>query len=578
MSEPRADDTLFSEEDNNPFLHTSGLVSLMASNNAERDPKAPQGKDDSSSAQSDDDSLLLYKNGDQFNAVPINYESRVTKLLAPKSSATIVISEAGKSNEGLANTSKKYIVYTIKLINGKADEEVQTRRRYSDFESLREVLTRVFPLLIIPPIPPKNYMSFGLLNGLVGLPPSENGQSARYSYINSRHLNKNRLVEHRKRLLSNFLNNCLEIPQIREMEFFAKFLDPSANWLDEIALISSQLPKSVYQLNPENGLKTDPLYAEMPLPNSDGPLGIPFLKPLSNNGKKVVQKTTQLLGAETEGSPPRENGLLEHPMKTSQFDSINKRVMENFMGLSADYAELATTMNSFSLVLAESSKTSDKAGEPVVEGMIDKIGLAFDRTYVTINTLIGDLETKFSEPLGEVVQYSTIINSVRKFHERKLKQSDAVDAEIKEKTKEVMLLKKQEAEASKAEEAMHRLVINEPEVEPKNAKGRYFPSMSSFKKITRYVSDIMDQNPEMTRKQKLTQLQARIKTLEKCHTIMMGDISYIADELDKTFKVSRLREFKLIFEILLSYNSIFVAWARKNLEIWEEVKEEIKKL
>lgn len=568
-----------------------------------------------------DESLLLYK-GDRepYNTVYLNFENRVTKLLNPETNATIHISEAGKSNEGMANSLKKYIVYTIKLINeDDTKEEIQTRRRYSDFESLRDVLTKIFPLVLIPPIPPKNYFTLNVLNGLVGsssstlansggnAPAAEsassNGQSGTdYSYINSNHLNKNRLVEHRKRLLSNFLNNCLHIPQIRNLDFFAKFLDPSANWSDEIMLINSQLPKSVYQLNPENGLRTSPQYAHLPLPVSSNPLSIPFLKPL--NTKKITKTTNKLLGTpasaepvtpegETNGQENRSSVLPEanqnQVVRTSHLDDINKKVMDSFIGLSSDYVELGTVLNTFSLIWADSLKIKvGKYPEPDTlkpDVIFDRIGVAFDRSYITINALIGELETKFSEPLGEAVQYSSILQSVKKFQDRKLKQKELLDADVKDKKKELADLNRAEFEAKKSQNAMNSQVLLSPpngeasvSTSKPSSKMRLFPNMSSLKKITKYVSDIMDQNPDLTRKQRVSQLQTKIATLEQCQSIMLQDISYITDELDKNFKAFRQQEFKSIYEILLSYNGILITWAKKNIEIWEEIKEEIETL
>lgn len=652
-SEFRDQHSVFGEEDNNPFPHNSGLASIsqnrwpegeangengkaniengeaksltnarsdasggpghstgsgagLAGEDHENEELEPQGSHDDV-----DESLLLYR-GDRepYNTVYINYENRVSKLLNPDTNASIQISEAGKSNEGMANSLKKYIVYTIKLINSdNAKEEIQTRRRYSDFESLRDVLTKVFPLLIIPPIPPKNYFTLNVLNGLVGANASStnnngNGSSApetsqnnlsgaTYSYINSNHLNKNRLIEHRKRLLSNFLNNCLHIPQIRNLEFFAKFLDPSANWSDEIMLISSQLPKSVYQLNPENGLRTDPLYSEFPLPSSSNPLGFPFLK----NAKKITKTTNKLLGTGASAESPALEEEVAHPngtgngeaqhhvVRTSHLDDINEKIMSNFIGLSSDYVELGIVLNTFSLLWADLQKIKiGKNPEPdsiKPDVIFDKIGVAFDKSYITINALIGELETKFSEPLGEAVQYSAILQSVKKFQDRKLKQKEFLDVEVKEKKKEFAELRKAELEATKLENAMNSQVldtaadgeVNSPQ--KASAKKRLFPNMSSFKKITKYVSDIMDQNPDLTRKQRVTQLQTRITTLEQCQNIMLEDISYITDELDKNFRSFHQQEFKSIYQILLSYNGIMISWAKKNIEIWEEIKEEI---
>lgn len=644
-STPSFDD----EEDNNPFPHMQGLASLMSehriSNGSNIQDKGDK-DNNGNNGDEDDDSILLYNsnnqndsksglNKDTFKSIQINYESRVTRLLRPNSNVRMQITKAGNSNEGMINTLKTYIVYSIQLINNDdPSDEIQTRRRYSDFESLRDVLKKIFPLIIIPPIPPKNYFKFSMLNDLVtgnmlqssnnssnnntGANTSTNAtnglgsNSTNYSYINSTHLNKNKLIEHRKRLLSNFLNNCLAIPQIRNLEFFAKFLDPNANWTDEITLISSQLPKSVYLLNPENGLKTDPIYANLPNPVGNHSINMSFWKPLQENKKKLTKKTNKILNnGNTEASSQPSTGTTspvnnnsdhlknKYIIDNSCLDDINKKIMANFIGLANDYTELGTIFNSFSLILSDSpmirsAKAKNNQEEDSKLNIIfDKIGQIFDRSYITISTLIADLETKFSEPLGEAVQYSTILQFIEKFERRKVRQKRLLEDGVKEKKHELEELLKAEEESSKIENAMHAqptkvgfnsrnsnsiLDANVQNIKSVNNKYKYLPNMNSFKKITQYVTDIIDQNPEQTRKQKVTSLQGKIGLLEKCQVIMLQDISYITDEINKNFKLFHAKQLKIIYEILLCYNGFLVEWAKKNIDIWEEIKDEVEKL
>ncbi|KAK6455012.1 uncharacterized protein RJT20DRAFT_129679 [Scheffersomyces xylosifermentans] len=635
------------EEDNNPFIHSGPGLSSLVSRQATMDASS-QIHEDSGSIL-DDDSILLYNSNSKasndtknaangstsavlngitgkeaFNTVHMNFESRVTKLLKPGSKVRIQITEAGNSSEGMANASKKYVVYTIKLIDtDNSSDEILTRRRYSDFESLRDVLTKIFPLVIIPPIPPKNYLNLTILNGLVGQSSqqssnsSENSSSIAYSYINSNHqFNKNKLIEHRKRLLGNFLNNCLKIPQIRNLEFFAKFLDPNANWSDEITLITSQLPKSVYLSNPENGLKTDSIYTNLPNPSNSHTMS--FFK---DNRKKITKKTNKLLsnggitsaepgvsGADqhppgsssNNGTASEKNGNTKYIINTSSLDEINKKIMDNYLGLSHDYVELGTVFNSFSLILSESTREGKSKAvledETKVNIIFDKIGQAFDRSYVTINALIGDLETKFSEPLGEAVQYSAILQSIAKFQNRKIRQQQLLDSELKVKRKDLEELLKTEEESNRIEGAINSKAgikhtkydleeatskRNQAAQTPRSAassKFNLFPSMNSLKKITQYVTEIIDQNPEQTRKQKIVNLQAKIKTFEKCQEIMLEDISFIADEVNKNFQTFHAKQLKMIFDILLCYNRFLIGWAKKNIDIWEDIRDEVEKL
>lgn len=637
------------DEDNNPFSHHSqGLASLISSKafkgklgtNSEQHPPTQANEEDD---DDDDDDLLLYNSalnnenthsnsnqksnpaGEVFNAVNMNFESRVTKLLKPGTKIKIQITEAGNSNEGMANLLKKYVVYTIKLVNlDNLNDDILTRRRYSDFESLRDVLTKVFPLIIIPPIPPKNYFDFSVLNGLVGSNSEASSASVgttpssassigtnsnnrqTYSYINSTHLNKNKLIEHRKRLLTNFLNNCLEIKQIRNMEFFAKFLDPNANWSDEITLIQSQLPKSIYLLNPENGLKTDPIYINLPNPSNKNTIS--FFK---DNKKKLTKKTNKLLNnnGNNGNKPDSSNSENQYIANTSELDDINKRIMANYIGLSNDYTKLGSTFNSFSLILSETT-TSDtkKNNDNELNIIFDKIGQVFDRSYITINSLIGELETKFSEPLGEVVQYTSILHYVAKYQAKKVKQKTMLDDEVNEKKKSLEELLKIEEESSRIENAIHSqgrpknskyslqnqgqqqtttattsqnppTPQPQPQPQPPSSSSSSVSSSKfkfpSFKKITQYVSEIIDQNPQQTRKQKIIHLQAKIKVLEKCQGIMLADLSFITDEVNKNIQAFQTRQLKMIYGILLQYNRFLIGWAKKNIDIWEEVREEI---
>ncbi|KAI5955278.1 ATG20 [Candida jiufengensis] len=620
--------TFEDEEDNNPFSHHEGLTSFI--------------NNDDSNLNDVDESMLLYKsnnnsnntngnksnenqnNGQQtkppmnknesFNTVTMNFESRVTKLLQPKVKVKILITEAGNSNEGMNNSSKKYIVYTIKLINlDIKNDEILTRRRYSDFESLRDILTKIFPLIIIPPIPPKNYFDFSVFNGLTGnngfgsihVNNSDNGSSPPSAAItipnnssnsssSSTSSNKKQLIEHRKRLLTNFLNNCLEIKQIRSLEFFAKFLDPNANWSDEISLIQNQLPKSIYLSNPENGLKTDTIYSNLPNPSTKKTMS--FFK---DNKKRITKKTNQLISnPEPSQSDTLKQKQNEKIIDTSGLDEVNKKIMTNFIGLSNDYAELGSVFNSFSLMFSETlmsrsddNKLKSSENDDELNYLFDKIGQCFDRSYITINSLIGDLETKVSEPLGEAVQYTQMLHYVTKYQSKKLKQKNMLDNDIKSKRKELDELLKIEEEAGKVENAIKtqhngksksynlkkesQTPQNQPNISPPSSSSSSKFKLPSFKKITQYVTEIMDQNPQQTRKQKIQDLISKISIFEKCQDIMLADLSFIFDEINKNLKNFHLKQLKLILEILLYYNKFMIIWAKKNVDLWESIKEEI---
>lgn len=639
----RSDSTapsLDDEEDNNPFPYLHGLTSLINDQGSSKVLKSggrhTNGDAGPPNNSDDDESVLLYNSPNQsdsklketFKSVQINYESRVSRLLKPGSNIKLNIVKAGNSNEGFVNSLKTYIVYTIQLVDlDDPNDEIQTRRRYSDFESLREVLCKIFPLVIIPPIPPKNYLKLPLLGGLVGNNSNHAGNgngenqstnsesppllaTTDYSYINSTHLNKNRLIEHRKRLLFNFLNNCLSIPQIRNLDFFAKFLDPNSNWSDEISLLMRRLPRSIYLLNPENGLNTDPIYLNLPNPTNSHAINMSFLKPLHDNGKKITTKTNKILGpggvkdgastSRVSSEKVLANENQQYVIDTSCLDNINKKIMFNFNGLANDYTELGSIFNSFSLILAESpvlrsndAKNSNSDEDLQLSTIFDKIGQVFDRSFVVVSSMIAELETKFSEPLGEAVQYSSILEFINKYHKRKIRQQEILENELVETRSELKDLSKAEEESCRIKNAVHsRILSKDPNYDlstvtspaeqdtskagsHESYKQKYLPS---FKRITQYISDIMDQNPEETRKQKISLLHDKVTTYEKCQKIMHTDLVYIADEIDKNFKLFHKKQLKVLFKIMRHYNNFLASWAKKNVEIWEEIRLEISKI
>lgn len=551
------------DEDNNPFGTPTSMLAPTANDTpTQASPDATADPAPLTSPPHDDgddaDDLLFNNPGDpRYSAmVSINPESRVGRLLKPGQPVKAEIIDAGSSREGLTN-SKLYVVYTIRLINlNLPGEKADTRRRYLDFVGLREILCKIFPLVIIPPIPPKNYVNLKqLVTPEIGKPESTTPQTQltngsghtgtdKYSYINSTHLTQRRLVEHRQRLLQRFINNCLNIPQIRNLEFFHKFLDPNANWGDEVTLILSQLPKLVYCSNPENGLKIDPMYQHLP-------------QPLSSSVKSLVKKGAHLLSSSQSEDSNNDRHLPEDGpptasiMDTTGLDIINKRIMESFIGMAQEYADLGTAFNLMLLVAL-----SDNDDTPKLNLMFDRFGQIFDRLYITINSVVADLDTRFSEPLGEVVQYTGIFQDIQKFQLRKIKQKLMVDTEIANKRAELEDLLQAEGQPS-----THAVSATK--------------SGFLLKKLQQIVTDIIDQNPEQTRKERIEYLKQKLGILEKCQGIMLEDLSYIADEINKGLELFKRQQLQQIYRILLDYNGFLLGWAKKNCDIWEDIREEI---
>lgn len=91
-------------------------------------------------------------------------------------------------------------------------QDLEVRRRYSEFASLRDALTRLHPTLIVPPIPEKHTMADYAAN------PTNAKQDQQ-------------IIDLRKRMLAVFLNRCRRMEEIRTDGVWWRFLDPNASWV-----------------------------------------------------------------------------------------------------------------------------------------------------------------------------------------------------------------------------------------------------------------------------------------------------------------------------------------------------------
>ncbi|KAH3901226.1 uncharacterized protein SCODWIG_03890 [Saccharomycodes ludwigii] len=191
----------------------------------------------------------------------------------------VVITEAVRTGEG---QTKKYISYSIKYGNE------LVRRRYSDFELLRNALLKLFPMILIPPIPKKEtiksygksiYSSTSKRHGDHGdgmddasyMLPSEGIGSINLSQSVIRVSSNDELfIRHRISMLTSFLNRLLENEEINKTTIIADFLNPEYHNYKELLNSSSTmcalLTSNIFQLNPLDPTNTNGIYKYLPIP------------------------------------------------------------------------------------------------------------------------------------------------------------------------------------------------------------------------------------------------------------------------------------------------------------------------
>ncbi|SOV03287.1 uncharacterized protein UDID_18610 [Ustilago sp. UG-2017a] len=301
--------------------------------------------------------------------------------------SVIEIVDAQKSGDG----GSSFIVYVIR------NASTEAKRRYSEFEALREALVRLHPTIIIAPIPSKHTLSD-------------------YAAKQSKAKEDATIIARRKRMLQSFLRRCDNHPKLRGDEVLQKFLDGRYHWNDITAsppmvhLSKNNLRAPVQ--NPADP-HASPAYAHLPLPSSVSSLRQP--------NQRFID------------SEAFTNRFANH--LSGSMEKVNRRLMRRWTEASTDYAELGATLNGFSLTesgqLATAIERQDRR-----------------RTRRTLQRV------KCSERGREV--YGTFARKVLKWRHLKHLQYELAQDALEAKKTQLEELERVENEAKRLDEALER--------------------------------------------------------------------------------------------------------------------------
>jgi sorting nexin-41/42 len=91
-------------------------------------------------------------------------------------------------------------------------QNAEARHRYSEFESLRANLVKLYPTIIIPPIPSKQTIGD-------------------YAVKQAKAKEDVAMIARRKRMLQTFLNRLARHPILSNEHVFHRFLDGEVSWV-----------------------------------------------------------------------------------------------------------------------------------------------------------------------------------------------------------------------------------------------------------------------------------------------------------------------------------------------------------
>lgn len=359
----------------------------------------------------------------------IGLSNQIGKFLNdPKLSIDII------NSERLMNSS--IIVYTIELSLG-SNNPIIVKRRYSEFKSLRDNLLRLFPTLIIPPIPEKHSLFNYLIN----------------SIDNSKELN---IIEMRKRSFKTFLVDLIfnSNHHLKECQLLHKFLDPNYElcWINAINEPPvSLLPNNLLLANPINPTDQNGLYSLLPIVN-----GFEFNSQIDNLSslKKINADLHRLneqaklfkLKDEEDYNNKFKNSINSVPLDQEFFEDIpqelinfevnfhqnikvlsdlnklNNKSIKNFKAVVNILIELGGNLNNFSLQIHELSDNQDSNSNQLSQ-IIEKFGSTMDVNFLNFESFVMlNLIPNWQEPINQLIQYYLSSLQIIKFYKYKLVQ------------------------------------------------------------------------------------------------------------------------------------------------------------
>ncbi|KIL65554.1 hypothetical protein M378DRAFT_76734 [Amanita muscaria Koide BX008] len=478
----------------------------------------------------------------------------------------ILIIDAQKTT---VNSNMPYIVYVIKA------GDAEARHRYSEFESLRDNLVKLYPTLIIPPIPSKQSISD-------------------YAVKQGKAKEDAGMISRRKRMLQTFLNRLARHSVLSNEHVFHRFLDGEVSWHEVLTSPPlSILPKSTLKAPSHNPVdpNASPAYAALPNPSS--------AHPLRNPDQRFL---------DSEAFTHKFANHISGPM-----EKVTRRVHKRWSDYGQDHADLGAALNGSSL--HESGPLS---------AAIERTGQAVDVTYMSTTKLLQELEQNWAEPLHEYSQFASIIKKLLAYRHQKHVQFEMTQDTLDNKREQLDELDKSEREARRLEEALGRgrgavtslspspsleqetttrddsdeaepttaaaattenlsqpdspvsSTVLPPHPGPSPVKSRTrAPGMGFLNALSYTLHGMMDVDPETARRNSISKTRETISQLEEALDLSAQDLKYscsaIQSDLDR-FQRQKVADFR---EMCISMAKSHRDWCKKNLEAWEEVKKEI---
>lgn len=408
------------EHDNNPlFYNTSTYADPYRSRTngpAPQGESSPKAHNDASNKSQLHESFVDFSSTALVNS-SLGLSQKIKKMLNnPKLRIDVILSER------LVNSS--VIVYLIELRLDRMEDPIIVKRRYSEFKSLRDNLVKIFPTIIVPPIPEKHTLFTYLVN----------------SIDNSKELS---VIEVRKRYFRNFLQDVIfdSNPLLRNCPLLHKFLDPNYELCWENAVNEppvSLIPQNLLLANPNDTTDQNGLYLLMPPVTGfdvDSADNLSSLKKLNDDLHKLHGEITlfELKERKLPELQSNENVFSDIPIDLITYEinfhqnikvltdlhKLNGRNVRNLKQMITILIELGGNLNNFSLQIHEMNSSDNND----LSLTIEKFGSTMDSNFLNFEHFLHNhVVPEWEEPINQFAQYYDSALQLVKFYKFKLLQ------------------------------------------------------------------------------------------------------------------------------------------------------------
>ncbi|ORE05163.1 PX-domain-containing protein [Rhizopus microsporus var. microsporus] len=453
----------------------------------------------------------------------------------------------GAQKQSDSPSGKSYIAYCLRI------GDIETKRRYSEFESFRKAMTLLHPALIVPPIPEKHSL-------------------VDYAALQTRVKDDLPMIEKRKRMLQTFLNRIAKHPELGKEHIFHLFLESGVSWSDVLhSPPLSTMPKNPLQMVVSKSVDApthtfNPVLSSNLIPSPSAAYQLQNPDPRFEESEKFTFRIANYMN--------------------NNLDKSQRKVIRRLGELANDYAELGAVYNGFSL---------NETGE--IANAIEKIGQAVDVGYTETGQMVTSLEGEFAEPIQEHAQFAQIIKQVLKFRHMKHAQVEMIETSLNNRKEYLNSLQNMENEARRLEAALTRdssAVDTTGDVDESLSSRAYssrqttrpLPHNSNWAgKPMRVISavghtlqNIIDANPEATRRNQIGMSKDAIHVLEEALSIASKDLGAISTELQSDLDRFQKEKIQDLRDMLIAYAKIHIRYCQKNLEAWQEARAEVEKI